>query len=101
MSVDRLRATIVTLKPLGNINTNPMMLKKYRVVEIMYCNERVIFRRSTKDGDWRCGVDCKIKCNTNIDCGDIYPKCNDWQGIWKRIDIEYAYYPPRDDTKEK
>lgn len=76
-----------------------MMLKKYRVVEIMYCDERVIFRRSTKDGDWRCGVYCKIKCmysDLSYSLGSI---CDIMRGIGD--DIKYAYYPERDDTKEK
>lgn len=79
---------------------NHMILKKYKTINSRAIG-KVIFRRSKYNRGWRCGVDCKIKCNTNIDCGDIYPKCNDWRGIWKRIDIEYAYYPPRDDTEEK
>lgn len=100
MSVDRLRATIVTLKPLGNINTNPMMLKKYRVVEIMYCNERVIFRRSTKDGDWRCGVDCKIKCiysDLSYSLGSI---CDIMRGLFTIDEKKYAYYPEKDVTEK-
>lgn len=100
MIVDRLRATIVILKPPGNINTNPMMLKKYRVVEIMYCNERVIFRRSIKDGDWRCGVDCKIKCiysDLSYSLGSI---CDIMRGIFAIDDIKYAYYPEKDVTEK-
>lgn len=76
-----------------------MMLKKYRVLD--YRKMRVMFRRSLINYHFRCGVDCKIN---NIDCKDICPKCDDWRGIWnvwKRIDNKYAYYPPKDDTKEK
>lgn len=78
-----------------------MMLKKYRVLEIMYYNERVIFRRSTKDGDWKCGVYCKIKCiysDLSYSLGSI---CDIMRGMFTIDERKYAYYPPRDDTKEK
>lgn len=101
MNVDRLRATIVTLKPLENINTNPMMLKKYRVLDIRYRKMRVIFRRSLIDYHFRCGVDCKIKCIFSDLAYSICSVCDIMRGIFTIDEKKYAYYPEKDDTEEK
>ena len=72
-----------------------MMLKKCRV--LVYRKMRAIFRRSLIDYHFRCGIDCKIKYNTDYIC----PKCVDWRGVLElidKIDIKYAYYP--DDTEK-
>ena len=78
-----------------------MMLKKYRVVKIVYRNEKVIFRRSQYDGSWRCGVDCKIKCIFSDLSYTLGCQCDVMRGMFAIDDIKYAYYPERDDAEEK
>jgi hypothetical protein len=100
MIVDKLRDTIVTLKPLGNINTNPMMLKKYRVLGIRHRKMRVIFRRSLIDYHFRCGVDCKIGCIFSELAYLISPVCDTMRGIFTIDERKYAYYPEKDATEK-
>lgn len=100
MIMDRLRATIVTLKPPGNINTNPMMLKKYRVLDIRYRKMRVIFRRSLVDYHFRCGVDCKIGCIFSDLAYSISSMCDIMRGIFTIDERKYAYYPEKDATEK-
>lgn len=103
MIVDRLRDTIVTLKPLGNINTNPMMLKKYRVlgIRLRYRKMRVIFRRSLIDYHFRCGVNCKIRCNFFSELAySIGSVCDTMRGMFTIDKRKYAYYPEKYATEK-
>lgn len=101
MSVDRLRATIVTLKPMGNINTNPMMLKKYRAIYIRYRKVKVVFRRSLIDYHWRCGIDCTVRCIFSDLAYSIGSVCDAMRGMFTIDKRKYAYYPERQDATEK
>ena len=99
MIVDRLRATIVTLEPLGNINTNPMMLKKYRVLDIRYRKMRVIFRRSLTDYHFRCSVDYK-RCIFSDLIYSIGSVCDTMRDMFTIDERKYAYYHEKDVTEK-